>query len=108
MKFLNLFLLFVSSLAFANQTMVCVSWMGLKLKIEEAVVSEYATSSIQFDQGDWAYTADYMEGKFNYLTIFYKPLQISSTSRSLGYPLDKLSNAVDIQGHKATVDCDIR
>ena len=99
---------FSGSLAIAQSKMVCVSWMDHKIEIKETDISEYATAHIEFDQDDWSYTADLFEGKLNYLTVEYKPLKLSTTSRSLQYPLNHLSHALEIDGKQATVDCDMR
>ncbi len=108
MKLIVLISIFISSFAFAQQKMVCVSWMDYKVEIIETPVTEYATATINHDQGDWAFTADYFEGRFNYLTIYYKPLKINSTSRATVYPLESLSIAFEVDGKQASVDCDIR
>lgn len=109
MKFITLLgVLFLGIFASAQTTLICVSWMDQQTQINEIALSEYEAGMILYDQGDWAYSADVMEGKLNYLTIEFKPLKLFTTSRSLEYPLNHLSNAVEISGRQATVDCDLR
>ena len=108
-KFLSLSAFLFASSALAQQTqMVCVSWMDHKTEIQESDISEYATAHIDFTQGDWSYSADMIEGKLNFLTVNYLPLKLSTTSRSLEYPLNHIANAIEIDGNQASVDCDLR
>lgn len=101
-------ILFFGIFSWAQNKLVCVSWMDYQTQIREVPLSEYETGTIVYDQGDWAYSVDVMEGKLNYLTVEFKPLKLSTTSRSMEYPLNHLSNAVEIDGKQATVDCDLR
>ncbi len=101
-------ILFFSVLTFAQTKMVCVSWIEKKTEIREAQLNEYALATIHYTQGDWGYVADVIEGKLNYLTVEYKPLSLSSTSRASAYPLNHLGNALEIDGKQVTVDCDLR
>jgi hypothetical protein len=82
--------------------------MGLQTEIKEAPINEYAMASISYEQGDWAYEADVIEGKLNSLTLYYRPLKLASGARSEAYPLEELTTELVVGNSKSNVSCVLR
>lgn len=82
--------------------------MNKTVEINSVPLTEYETAHLRFEIQGWAYEADVMEGKMNYIKLFHLPSEMMTQSSSLVYPLNQLYISMENKDQKATVDCDLR